>query len=117
MADFELFRALTLLYFVAASYSETLQRLDETRDVESFLLLNRKEFAVPFLQCLEAARRKPTGASRDALLKSIQKIIFVALSSWHITLYLIITYQMFPYLFLMYYISRLNFPKDPRYYE
>lgn len=75
MDDFEMFTALTLLYFAAASFSETARRLDKPELASSFLLLDRDDFATPFGRCLEAARRPPTGAARAAFFKSITATI------------------------------------------
>jgi FADH2 O2-dependent halogenase len=76
MDDFELFSALTLLYFAAASFTETARRLGK-RDLagHTFLLGEHPVFGTRFRYCVDVALRKPTGATRDDLLQKIQQTI------------------------------------------
>ncbi len=76
MHDFELFRALTLLYFAAASYTEAARRLGRPELAGgTFLLGEHPTFAARCRSCAEAALRRPTGARRDLLLRAIQQAI------------------------------------------
>ncbi len=76
MPDAELFHALTLLYFAAASFTETARRLGRLELVgNTFLLGEHPHFASRCRECLEAALRKPTGAARLELLTKIQRAI------------------------------------------
>ena len=76
MHDFELFRALTLLYFAAASYTESARRLGKPQLAGgTFLLGEHPTFAARCRACAEAALRHPTGARRDLLLRAIQQAI------------------------------------------
>ena len=76
MHDFELFRALTLLYFAAASYTEAARRLGKPQLAGgTFLLGEHPTFAARCRSCAEAALRHPTGARRELLLRAIQQAI------------------------------------------
>jgi tetracycline 7-halogenase / FADH2 O2-dependent halogenase len=76
MHDFELFRALTLLYFAAASYTETARRLGRPELAGgTFLLGEHATFAARCRACAEAALRGPTGARRELLLRAVQQAI------------------------------------------
>ncbi len=76
MHDFEMFRALTLLYFAAASYTESARRLGKPELAGgTFLLGEHPTFAARCRSCAEAALRHPTGARRDLLLRAIQQAI------------------------------------------
>jgi FADH2 O2-dependent halogenase len=76
MHDFELFSALTLLYFAAASFTETARRLGKPELAgESFLLGEHPHFGPLFRQCVNIAQMKPTGTVRAALLHNIHKAI------------------------------------------
>jgi FADH2 O2-dependent halogenase len=76
MHDFDLFRALTQLYFAAACYTEAARRLGKPELVGgTFLLGEHPIFAERCRSCAEAALRHPTGARRDLLLRAIQQAI------------------------------------------
>jgi tetracycline 7-halogenase / FADH2 O2-dependent halogenase len=76
MDDFELFRALTLLYFAAASYTEAARRLGKPALAgETFLLGEDLVFGPRCRTSAEAALRKPTGPRRETLLRAIQQAI------------------------------------------
>lgn len=62
MADFSLFSALTLLYFAAASYTETARRLGRAQLAGAFLMSDHPWFGPELRACCEAAlnRSDPT---------------------------------------------------------
>jgi FADH2 O2-dependent halogenase len=67
MDDFESFRALSLLYFAAASYSETVRRLGRPMMANGFLLRGIPDFHERMRACCRmAARQASTEASRSA---------------------------------------------------
>ena len=65
MDEFDVFTALTLLYFAAASYAEAARRLGKNDRANSFLLLDRDDFAATLRRCIAAARG-PLSASTQA---------------------------------------------------
>ena len=73
MRDFEIFCALTLLYFAAASFSESARRLHRPQLAQSFLLCEDAQFGPALRGCCEAALRTET--PRAALLARIRKTI------------------------------------------
>ena len=76
MHDVEMFNALTLLYFAAASFTEAARRLGRPELAgNTFLLGEHAHFAPRSRECLEAALRKPTGDARLELLAKIQQTI------------------------------------------
>jgi FADH2 O2-dependent halogenase len=76
MQDFELFSALTLLYFAAASFTEAARRLGRPDLAgNTFLLGEHLMFAPRYRDCVAVALRKPTGEEREKLLENIQKAI------------------------------------------
>ncbi|HMJ89124.1 MAG TPA: tryptophan 7-halogenase, partial [Candidatus Acidoferrum sp.] len=76
MRDFELFRALTLLYFAAASFTETARRLGKPSLAgNTFLLGEHPVFGPRFRYCIDVALKQPTGEQRDDLLRKIQQTI------------------------------------------
>jgi FADH2 O2-dependent halogenase len=76
MDDFELFRALSLLYFAAASFTETARRLGHPELAgDSFLLLDQPVFGPRARYCVDLALRQPTGAPRVELLERIEQTI------------------------------------------
>jgi tetracycline 7-halogenase / FADH2 O2-dependent halogenase len=76
MHDFELFRALTLLYFAAASFSETARRLGKPELAgQTFLLGEHSHFGPRFRFCIDAALKKPNAERRDELLGQIHQTI------------------------------------------
>jgi FADH2 O2-dependent halogenase len=75
MSDFELFKRLTLLYFAAASFSETARRLGRAGRAEGFLLCDDAVFAPELRACAEAAMQRPAAAARSALIERIDAAI------------------------------------------
>ena len=76
MQDFEVFSALTLLYFSAASFTEAARRLGKPELAGgTFLLGEHPVFAARFRYCVQLALQKPTGGRRDDLLEKIQHAI------------------------------------------
>lgn len=75
MNDFELFKRLTLLYFAAASFSETARRLGLIDQVRGFLLCDDPAFAPETDACAGAALAVPRGVQRTQLLNRIDRTI------------------------------------------
>jgi FADH2 O2-dependent halogenase len=72
MHDFELFSALTLLYFAAASFTEAARRLGKAELAgNTFLLGEHPVFGPRFRYCVDIALKKPDGKKRDDLLQKI----------------------------------------------
>lgn len=75
LSDFVLFKRLSLLYFAAASFTETARRLGRADQAPGFLLCEDSTFGPAMRACTEAAMRQPAGAERDALLARIDLAI------------------------------------------
>ena len=75
MVDFELFKRLTLLYFAAASFSETVRRLGHPEKARGFLLHADRRFGPELLGCCEAAMARPQGEARGRLMQRIEAAI------------------------------------------
>lgn len=75
MADFELFKRLSLLYFAAASFSETARRLGRPELAPGFLLCDHASFGPESAGIAEAALLRPTGEARRQLLGRIDAAI------------------------------------------
>lgn len=75
MGDFELFKRLSLLYFAAASFSETARRLGRPELAPGFLLCDHGEFGPESAACAEIALGRPDGESREQLLERIDRAI------------------------------------------
>lgn len=75
MADPELFKRLALLYFAAASFSETMRRLGREDAATGFLLHDDAVFGPGLRACTDEALAQPTGAQRAALLNLIDDTI------------------------------------------
>ena len=75
MGDFELFKSLSLLYFAAASFSETVRRLDKPELAGGFLMHDNPQFGPPARACFALARRQPTGEERQRLIHRIEEIV------------------------------------------
>jgi FADH2 O2-dependent halogenase len=71
MTDFEMFKKLSLLYFAAASFSETVRRLGRHDRASSFLLCDDPVFGPALEECSIAAAARPEGIARTALLSRI----------------------------------------------
>jgi len=75
MGDFELFVALSLLYFAAASFSETARRLGRPHLAPSFLLHDHAGFGPQLRCCCEQAMQRPSGAQKKKLVQQIHRAI------------------------------------------
>jgi tetracycline 7-halogenase / FADH2 O2-dependent halogenase len=75
MSNFAVFRALTLLYFAAASYSETARRLHKPQLAQSFLLHDHPTFGPAMRAILECAMLRPQGADATQLIEDIRRTI------------------------------------------
>jgi FADH2 O2-dependent halogenase len=75
MDDFERFKRLSLLYFAAASYTETMRRLDRADRARGFLLCGDPMFGPELRACAAAASAPLTGEERRALLARIDRAI------------------------------------------
>jgi FADH2 O2-dependent halogenase len=71
MNNFEVFTALSLLYFAAASYSEAARRLGKAYLAASFLLCDHPAFWPQCVRLLDRARRPLTESESDALIRDI----------------------------------------------
>ena len=60
MSDFKMFRSLSLLYFAAASFSETARRLGRVDIARSFLMCDHPEFGPRFQSCCQRAIQAST---------------------------------------------------------
>jgi FADH2 O2-dependent halogenase len=75
MRRFELFKALTLLYFAAASFSEAARRLGKGQLAESFLLCEHPFFARRLRQACGLAHERPTNDLKTQLKRLVNKTI------------------------------------------
>ena len=75
MADPALFKRLSLLYFAAASYSETVRRLGRPWLAPGFLLNAHPQFGIELRACAARAAELPSGAARTALFDRIDRAI------------------------------------------
>jgi FADH2 O2-dependent halogenase len=75
MADSEMFSALTRLYFAAASFSESVRRLNRPELADSFLLLDHPKFGPTLRRCCDQARQVPTASQRAELIETIYESI------------------------------------------
>lgn len=75
MSNFALFRALTLLYFAAASYSETARRLRKPQLAQSFLLHDHPMLGAAMRAILKRAARRPQGTEATQLIEEIRRAI------------------------------------------
>jgi len=75
MADVPLFKRLTLLYFAAASYSESARRLGRPELAPGFLLQGHPRFGRELRACAAAALVRPQGPARDRLLRRIDRAV------------------------------------------
>ena len=73
--DFELFAALSRLYFAAASFTETARRLGRPHLAEGFLLPNHPHFGPSLRTCLRQALTPLTPKARTQLLHQINETI------------------------------------------
>ena len=75
MADPPLFKRLSLLYFAAASYSETVRRLGRPHLAPGFLLNGHPHFGAELRACAALAAENPMAAARTALFDRIDRAI------------------------------------------
>ncbi len=75
MTDPALFKRLSLLYFAAASYSETVRRLGRPHLAPGFLLHAHPHFGSEVRACAALAAAVPTGTARAALIERINRAI------------------------------------------
>ena len=75
MADPVLFKRLSLLYFAAASYSETVRRLGRPHLAPGFLLNAHRHFGPEVRGCAALGAEAPVGAARTALCDRIDRAI------------------------------------------
>ncbi len=80
MADFEVFRKLTLLYFAAASYTEAVRRLGHPERAAGFLLHADRRFGPAMQRCVDAVLTMPDAsgdprAARRRLFADIEEAI------------------------------------------
>ena len=71
MNNFPVFVALTLLYFAAASFSETAQRLGKPHLAQSFLLCDDLSFGLICTRLIERSRHPLSQDESDRLIKDI----------------------------------------------
>jgi FADH2 O2-dependent halogenase len=80
MADFEVFKRLTLLYFAAASYSEAARRLGRPDQAPGFLMHADRRFGPAMRRCIGAVLTMPDAsgdprAARQRLFEDIDRAI------------------------------------------
>lgn len=75
MANFPVFTTISLLYFAAASFSETARRLGKPELASSFLLHNHPQFGPESERLLERARGVQRGRESDELIENVFRII------------------------------------------
>jgi FADH2 O2-dependent halogenase len=80
MKDFEVFAALSLLYFAAASFSEIARRLDRAALAPGFLLCHQPAFAAAMRRCCGETFRlfsssQIDAAARGRLVQAIRQAI------------------------------------------
>lgn len=75
MANFPVFSALSLLYFAAASYSETARRLKKPELAPGFLLCHHPEFGPAAKRLLDRAAKGISSGESDAFVRDIYRVI------------------------------------------
>ena len=75
MNNFPVFAALTLLYFAAASFSETARRLGKPHLARSFLLCDDPAFGPVCARLIERSRQQLSAAQSEGLIKDILEAI------------------------------------------
>ncbi len=75
MTDPPLFKRLTLLYFAAASFSETVRRLGRPQMAPGFLLNGHSTFRAELAACAALATSGPRGVERHALEARLDRAI------------------------------------------
>jgi len=75
MQNFEAFRAISLLYFAAASFSETVRRLEKPHLAAGYLLYNDPHFGPASRNLLEWARAGVTAEDTGGFIEEVQRVI------------------------------------------
>jgi FADH2 O2-dependent halogenase len=75
MADFDLFKRLSRLYFAAASYSEAARRLGRPDLAPGFLLCDHPEFGPAARAITDVALMRPTDRARANLFDEVDRVI------------------------------------------
>jgi tetracycline 7-halogenase / FADH2 O2-dependent halogenase len=75
MDKFDVFAALTLIYFAAASFSESARRLGKPQLAPSFLLCTHPEFGPACRRLCARARHRLTGSASRGLIAEILAVI------------------------------------------
>jgi FADH2 O2-dependent halogenase len=75
MQNFDAFRAISLLYFAAASYSETARRLEKPYLAEGFLLHNDPRFGPASRSLLERAQAGVTAQNTGHFIQDVRQTI------------------------------------------
>ncbi len=75
MHNFEIFRTLTLLYFAAASFSETVRRLGRPERAQSFLLHDDPRFGPACRELFAWATRGIAANEMDVFIRKVRKTI------------------------------------------
>ena len=75
MKNFPVFAALSLLYFAAASYSESARRLGRAQLAPSFLLHDDPRFGPDCARLSERARAMPSGREAEELIEEVYRMI------------------------------------------
>ena len=73
--DFEIFAALSRLYFAAVSFSEAARRLRSPHESSAFLLYSKKTFGAEMRHCCDLARQSLSLSRRKQLLSAIHHAI------------------------------------------
>jgi FADH2 O2-dependent halogenase len=83
-ADFELFAALSLLYFAAASFGETARRLGRADLAGSFLGGDHAAFGPAFRDCCRRAIRMRKNGTSNAERADLISRVFAAIEPWDV---------------------------------
>jgi tetracycline 7-halogenase / FADH2 O2-dependent halogenase len=75
MHNFEVFRAISLLYFAAASFSETVRRLDKPQLADGYLLHNDPRFGPASRNLLERAWAGITAQDTCRFIEEVKRVI------------------------------------------
>ena len=75
MNNFPVFTALSLLYFAAASFSETARRLNKPQLASSFLLHDHPSFGPACRELFKRARQVRTEQDADSLTAEVRRVI------------------------------------------
>jgi FADH2 O2-dependent halogenase len=75
MHDFPVFSALSLLYFTAVSYAETVRRLDKPHLADSFLMRDHPGFGLRMRTLFERAHLPRSGQESQDLISAIRDAI------------------------------------------